>query len=612
MQDALRALDYDPEFWTDTVDDVLAKAETLDDVLAVRSLVRAARILRIEAPEDPRLEAVLAKILSKDLEEPSANFMYETLLATTNRWDELEAHHRMRADRAGDHGKKIEALRTFGLEWIQRFKDRDRGAKFFDAAIKATASNGAAMRSVVAAFTLLRQVQGDRGEWTPLLDMAEQVLPRLTGEDKLYVAIQAGQIAFDKANDIARARRFFAAAASIESQNPSVQDFVAAVGLDNEVTAAGSMPMPAMTAADDVVVADDGARERDVADQLAAQRAQQAEQEAAAARARSEAEAQARDAAERAAATAAAEVMPVAETQPTGRAHVDATPATPTRAKTPTAQPVAAPPAAPAAPATLEEAMDRARAGEGNPDKGIPAWKDIIAKNPSERAPRRELARVLRAHASWAQLADALKDEEQKATTSSTDKAELFLELAETYSKLNNDNQVIAALSSALQQDGQRLEIYDRLGAIYEAKKRWPDLVKVLSEKAERTEGTPGKVAIYLQVANLYLERFSNQAEAIKAFERVLELDPHNQEAINHLLAVYEKRRDWEKLIKLKEAEVERTDPSERAAKVIEVAKMAATKVKKPEITTYWWEKVLEVEPTHDEALAELSKLYER
>src|SRR6185436_10487802 len=39
---------------------------------------------------------------------------------------------------------------------------------------------------------------------------------------------------------------------------------------------------------------------------------------------------------------------------------------------------------------------------------------------------------------------------------------------------------------------------------------------------------------------------------------------------------------------------------------------MAATKVKKPEICTYWCEKVLVVEPTHEEALSELYKLYER
>jgi len=256
--------------------------------------------------------------------------------------------------------------------------------------------------------------------------------------------------------------------------------------------------------------------------------------------------------------------------------------------------------------------MDAARAAEGGNDKGVAAWKEVIAKFPTERAPRRELVRVLRTNGSWAQLADALKDEEAKAVTSGPEKADVFLELADTYSKLNNDNQLIGALQNAIKEDPSRIEVYDRLGAVYESKKRWPDLVKVLNEKAERTEGTTEKVAIYLQVANLYLERFSNQAEAIKAFERVLELDPDNQHAIDHLLAVYEKRRDWEKLIRLKEAEIERSSEAERAAKVIDVAKMAAQKVKKPDVCTYWWEKVIQYEPTHEEALAELYKLYER
>ncbi|MBC7975271.1 MAG: tetratricopeptide repeat protein, partial [Myxococcales bacterium] len=262
--------------------------------------------------------------------------------------------------------------------------------------------------------------------------------------------------------------------------------------------------------------------------------------------------------------------------------------------------------------------MEFARGAESGNDKGVAAWKEVVAKNPQSKEARRELARVLRGNAAWAQLADALKDEASKATPPGAAQAEIQLELAEVYGKLNNDNQVMTALSSALQQDPARLEIYDRLGALYEAKKRWPDLVKVLLEKAERVplehgpDDGPGKIAIYLQVANLYLERFSNQAEAIKAFERVLELDPNNKQAIDHLLAVYEKRRDWEKLIKLKEAEVERTPEDERAAKVIEVAKMAATKVKKPEICTYWWEKVIQYEPTHEEALSELYKLYER
>src|SRR5205823_5412170 len=214
--------------------------------------------------------------------------------------------------------------------------------------------------------------------------------------------------------------------------------------------------------------------------------------------------------------------------------------------------------------ADLDSAMQNAKKAESGGDKGVAAWKAVIGKFAGERSPRRELARVLRAGNSWAQLVDALKDEEGKACPTPADKAGVFVELAEAYGKLNNDNQVIASLTQALHHDPLLNDAYDKLAALYEAKKRWPDLVKVLGEKADRTIDGNAKVAIYLQVANLYLERFSNQAEAIKAFEKVLELDPNNHQAVDHLLQVYEKRRDWEKLIKLKEAEIDRADEAMR------------------------------------------------
>src|SRR6185295_18259852 len=112
VKDALAAVNYDPEFWTDEVERLTDEAVRFDESTSVRMLVRAARILRIEAPEDSRFEEVLKRVLAKDIEEPSTNFLYETLLSGTNRWDELEAHHRRRAERAPDHKKKIEALRT--------------------------------------------------------------------------------------------------------------------------------------------------------------------------------------------------------------------------------------------------------------------------------------------------------------------------------------------------------------------------------------------------------------------------------------------------------------------------------------------------------------------
>jgi golgin subfamily B member 1 len=616
VKDAIAAITYDQEFWADEVDRLSDDADRFDDAQCVRMLLRAARIVKIEAADDPRLEELLKRIFAKDLEEPSANFMYETLLATNNRWDDLEKHQLRRADRAQDHGDRVGLLRMFALEWVQRFKDPERGAKFFGRALEAASQNGASpMKSIVAAFTLLKRVQGERGEWSQLLELADAVIDRMqSGEEKLFVAIQAGHIAFDKVNDIARAKKYFAIAASIEPKNPNVEDFVQAVGIDEIPMAAGSMPsipvadMNSSTSTPGPVhdtgsaeAAERAAADRAAAESVAAERA---------AAERAAADQAAAEDAQRAAAQKAAAEQAAADKAAADKAAAEKAAAEKAAAEQAAAEKAAA--AAAAVPADLGAAMDKARSAESGGDKGVGEWKKVIGAYPTDKAPRRELARVLKSAQSWAQLADALKDEEAKASPTPEDKADVFLELAECYGRLNNDNQVISSLTQAIHHDPSRMEAFDKLASIYESKKRWPDLVKVLNEKAERTLEGDAKVAIYLQVANLYLERFSNQAEAIKAFEKVLDLEPNNLQAAEHLLAVYEKRRDWEKLIRLREAEIERAPEEARAAKVIEVARMAATKVKKPDICTYWWEKVVQYESTHEEALTELYKLYER
>src|SRR5215475_404027 len=56
VKDALAALEYDPEFWEDEVERLTAESEKYDTATAVRMLMRAARIQRLEAPDAPRLE----------------------------------------------------------------------------------------------------------------------------------------------------------------------------------------------------------------------------------------------------------------------------------------------------------------------------------------------------------------------------------------------------------------------------------------------------------------------------------------------------------------------------------------------------------------------------
>src|SRR5262245_56119165 len=56
VKDAIAAVTYDVEFWGDEVDRLSDDADRFDDKTAVRMLLRAARMVKIQDANDPRLE----------------------------------------------------------------------------------------------------------------------------------------------------------------------------------------------------------------------------------------------------------------------------------------------------------------------------------------------------------------------------------------------------------------------------------------------------------------------------------------------------------------------------------------------------------------------------
>ena len=76
--------------------------------------------------------------------------------------------------------------------------------------------------------------------------------------------------------------------------------------------------------------------------------------------------------------------------------------------------------------------------------------------------------------------------------------------------------------------------------------KRWPDLIGRIRRRAELLEDPLEKKELHLQAGNLFLEKFNNQAEAIKSYEAVLECDEYDATAIGQLKELYQRRRDWE------------------------------------------------------------------
>ncbi|MBN9159751.1 MAG: hypothetical protein BGO98_42650 [Myxococcales bacterium 68-20] len=145
-----------------------------------------------------------------------------------------------------------------------------------------------------------------------------------------------------------------------------------------------------------------------------------------------------------------------------------------------------------------------------------------------------------------------------------------------------------------------------------EANKRYNEYVKTLLQLAAIVPDADEKVSLYTKAAELYTGKFANQAEAVKAYEAVIAIDPENGSAIEYLRQMYEKRRDWEKLLGLERREAERLYGDERARKFLDIAKLATERVKKPEVCIELWQQVLDSDPSNAEALGALGGLYER
>ena len=176
-----------------------------------------------------------------------------------------------------------------------------------------------------------------------------------------------------------------------------------------------------------------------------------------------------------------------------------------------------------------------------------------------------------------------------------------------------SDAQDTSATSYELSDEEQaQLKALDESLAKFEGLKRWSDVIKTLVARAELVKDPAKKVANLSRAGELYIEKSSNQAEAIKCYARVLEFDRANVGAITHLKDMYEKRRDWEKLVDVMRLEIELMDDLDRPLRYLEIADLATQRLRKPEISIELWQKVLEYDPTNPKAIEALAGLYER
>ena len=262
--------------------------------------------------------------------------------------------------------------------------------------------------------------------------------------------------------------------------------------------------------------------------------------------------------------------------------------------------------------ACMEKIEEAKKAESEKAEKGLYAWRNVLGVYPFCREALEGILRTSEATQKWNYAIDALKKLSQQLENNLIMKNRAILAMASIYrNKMNQETSSISLYQQVLKSEPENLTAMDELLNIYNKLGRWPDYIRLLAQKIDYVKDKEQKLAIALEVAKFYLEKFNNQGEAIKYYEKALEIDRNNEQAVQYLLQMYEKRRDWEKYISLSLNRLG-DDLAGNFDELLKLAKLADERVRKPNVSMQLWEKVLTVDPNNDEAIGNLSGLYEK
>ncbi|MFB6262605.1 MAG: hypothetical protein ABEL76_03105, partial [Bradymonadaceae bacterium] len=220
-----------------------------------------------------------------------------------------------------------------------------------------------------------------------------------------------------------------------------------------------------------------------------------------------------------------------------------------------------------------------------------------------------------RAAEKWPMYVDLVKEHAESLDDERVaDKVDWLEEAVRVYrDEMDHDMMVVNTYRDILEIDPENVAAVDALIDLYEEMNRSSELIDALQRKAELVEDDDRRIELYLEVAELFLDKFRNQAEAIEAYETILEIDPRHPEALEFLEEMYEKRRDWESLVDVRRRRAETLeDEDERIDALKEVAELASDRLRRTDVAAELWREIHDRRPDDPEALDALEELFEK
>ncbi|MFO0677723.1 MAG: protein kinase [Polyangiaceae bacterium] len=244
------------------------------------------------------------------------------------------------------------------------------------------------------------------------------------------------------------------------------------------------------------------------------------------------------------------------------------------------------------------------------PDMALMAYQQILATDPANEDALEGLTLIYRRAQQWPELAQILLSRADSAATSPRAR-DLRAEAAELFeTKLNDGVRAKDILAGILADDPGHARASEATARIAEKAGDFALLAKTLEKRAEARRGTEKAEALF-RVAEVYEERLSDLAEAVRRYDAVLAIDESHLGALKGLDRVYGRQGKPRELLEVLERQVAiAATPRQKINLHERIANLYDEEFLDHENASAAYEAILALDATNDNALTQLARHY--
>ncbi len=241
------------------------------------------------------------------------------------------------------------------------------------------------------------------------------------------------------------------------------------------------------------------------------------------------------------------------------------------------------------------------------PARAQRAWEDLRRLLPADREALEALSEIYRAGGDWRALAETLERRVPLAEDAAVATA-LALERARVLEEeLRRPDDALRALEQIIAEiDPRSVEAHARLRRVAEAKQDWARVVAVVERQIALADDPGEKATRSFELGGLWRDKLRDPRKATSAFERVIEIEPENIEALGALAPLYAAAGDAERLVSTDERLLPHAqDPRERRRLMFEIAETRERGLRQGRQAFEWYRRAY-TEAPDDEALGRM------